>query len=44
MRALVTGATETVVTERSGAALFDVDPQPLDVALRRALEEEEEEA
>jgi hypothetical protein len=39
MRALVTGF---VVTDRSGAALFDVDPQPLDVALRRALEEEEE--
>jgi uncharacterized protein YbjT (DUF2867 family) len=36
--------TETVVTDRSGAALFDADPQPLDVALRRALEEEEEEA
>jgi uncharacterized protein YbjT (DUF2867 family) len=40
-RPLVEGlATETVVTDPSGAALFDVDPQPFATALRRALDEE----
>lgn len=34
-------AGETVVTDPSGAALFDIDPEPLSVALQRALEEEE---
>ena len=37
-RPLVEGlATETVVTDRSGAALFDVDPMPFAETLERAL-------
>ena len=41
-RPLVEGLiTPTVVTDPSGAALFDVDPLPLDEALRRAIAEEE---
>jgi uncharacterized protein YbjT (DUF2867 family) len=40
-RPLVEGlATETVVTDRSGAALFDVEPVGIDHALRAALEAE----
>jgi uncharacterized protein YbjT (DUF2867 family) len=40
-RPLVEGlATETVVTDRSGAALFDVEPISFDEALRRALAED----
>ena len=40
-RPLVEGlSTETVVTDRSGAALFDVDPAPFDETLRLALAEE----
>jgi uncharacterized protein YbjT (DUF2867 family) len=40
-RPLVEGlSTETVVTDPSGAALFDVDPQPFAEALRQALREE----
>src|SRR3954468_19464062 len=44
-RPLVEGlATETVVTDPSGAALFDVEPQPFADALREALEEERQPA
>jgi uncharacterized protein YbjT (DUF2867 family) len=32
---------DTVVTDTSGAELFDVEPESLDVALHRAIEEEE---
>jgi uncharacterized protein YbjT (DUF2867 family) len=32
---------DTIVTDPSGAALFDVRPEPLDVALQRAIEEDE---
>ena len=40
-RPLVEGlSTETVVTDPSGAAAFDVEPIGIDEALRRALEEE----
>jgi uncharacterized protein YbjT (DUF2867 family) len=40
-RPLVEGlATETVVTDPSGARLFDVDPQPFADALRQAIDEE----
>jgi uncharacterized protein YbjT (DUF2867 family) len=40
-RPLIEGlSTPTVVTDTSGAALFDVDPMPFDEALRRALEED----
>src|SRR3954469_11737833 len=40
-RPLVEGlATETVVTDPSGARLFDVEPQPFADALRQALHEE----
>lgn len=40
-RPLVEGlSTETVVTDPSGAELFDVDPLPVDAALRRALAED----
>ena len=40
-RPLIEGlSTPTVVTDPSGAALFDVDPMPLDQALRRAYDEE----
>ncbi len=40
-RPLVEGLrTETVVTDPSGAALFDVEPLPFDETLRRALAEE----
>jgi uncharacterized protein YbjT (DUF2867 family) len=40
-RPLVEGlATKTVVTDPSGARLFDVEPQPFADALRQALEEE----
>jgi uncharacterized protein YbjT (DUF2867 family) len=40
-RPLVEGlATETVVTDPSGARLFDVEPQPFADALRQALQEE----
>jgi hypothetical protein len=40
-RPLVEGLrTQTVVTDRSGAALFDIDPRSLDDALRQALAEE----
>lgn len=41
-RPLVEGLrTETVVTDPSGAALFDVAPRPFDEALRKAFEEEQ---
>ncbi len=41
-RPLIEGlSTPTVVTDPSGAALFDVDPMPLDEALRRAHAEEQ---
>jgi uncharacterized protein YbjT (DUF2867 family) len=41
-RPLVEGlSTETVVTDPSGAALFDVEPVDFDETLRRALEEDE---
>lgn len=41
-RPLVEGLrTKTVVTDRSGAALFDVKPCPLDDALRQAFTEEQ---
>jgi uncharacterized protein YbjT (DUF2867 family) len=41
-RPLVEGlSTETVVTDPSGAALFDVEPTPFDDALRAAIEEDE---
>ena len=40
-RPLIEGlSTPTVVTDPSGAALFDVDPMPLDEALRRAHDED----
>ena len=40
-RPLIEGlSTPTVVTDRSGAALFDVDPMPFDQALERARKEE----
>jgi uncharacterized protein YbjT (DUF2867 family) len=40
-RPLIEGlSTPTVVTDTSGAALFDVDPMPFDEALRRALDED----
>ena len=40
-RPLIEGlSTPTVVTDPSGAALFDVDPMPFDEALRRAHREE----
>ncbi len=40
-RPLVEGlSTETVVTDPSGAALFDVDPLGFDETLRRALAED----
>ena len=40
-RPLVEGlSTETVVTDRSGAELFDVEPIGMDEALRRALAED----
>lgn len=43
-RPLVEGlATETVVTDRSGAALFDIAPVGFDEALRRALAEDSRE-
>jgi uncharacterized protein YbjT (DUF2867 family) len=43
-RPLVEGLrTETVVTDSSGAALFDIDPLSFDETLRRALAEEEAE-
>jgi uncharacterized protein YbjT (DUF2867 family) len=42
-RPLVEGlSTETVVTDPSGARLFDVDPQPFAKALDQAIEEERE--
>ena len=42
-RPLVEGlATETIVTDRSGAALFDVEPVGFDETLRRALAEDPE--
>jgi hypothetical protein len=37
-------STETVVTDPSGARLFDVDPEPFASTLRRALEEERQPA
>jgi len=41
-RPLIEGlSTETVVTDPSGAALFDIEPTPLDDALRRAVQEEQ---
>lgn len=40
-RPLIEGlSTETVVTDPSGAELFDIEPTNLDEALRRALAEE----
>ena len=40
-RPLVEGlATETIVRDRSGMALFDVEPTPLDQAMRKAVETE----
>ena len=33
----------TVVTDPSGAALFDIDPEPLSVSIQRAIEEDEQE-
>ena len=40
-RPLVEGlSTETVVTDPSGARLFDVDPLPFEETLRRALDED----
>jgi uncharacterized protein YbjT (DUF2867 family) len=42
-RPLVEGlSTETVVTDRSGAALFDIEPVDFDETLRRALAEDPE--
>jgi hypothetical protein len=42
-RPLIEGlSTETVVTDPSGAQLFDVDPQPFAETLRQALGEERE--
>jgi uncharacterized protein YbjT (DUF2867 family) len=44
-RPLVEGlATKTVVTDPSGAELFDVEPKPFEDALREALEEERQPA
>jgi hypothetical protein len=41
-RPLIEGlSTETVVTDPSGAALFDVEPTPFDDALRAAIAEDE---
>ncbi len=41
-RPLIEGlSTETVVTDPSGAALFDIEPMPLDEALSRAVREEQ---
>ena len=41
-RPLIEGlSTETVVTDPSGAALFDIEPSSLDDALRRAVKEEQ---
>ncbi len=41
-RPLIEGlSTETVVTDPSGAALFDIEPTPLDDALRQAVKEEQ---
>jgi uncharacterized protein YbjT (DUF2867 family) len=41
-RPLVEGlSTETVVTDNSGAALFDVEPMGFDEALRRAIGEDD---
>ena len=34
-------ATDTVVTDPSGAELFEITPEPLEVSLHRAIEEEE---
>jgi hypothetical protein len=43
-RPLVEGlSTETVVSDPSGAALFDVDPLPFAEAVRRALRERDAE-
>jgi hypothetical protein len=40
VRPLIEGlSTETVVTDRSGAALFDVEPAPFEDTVRRAIEE-----
>ena len=40
-RPLIEGlSTETVVTDPSGAALFDVEPTPFDAALRQAIAED----
>jgi uncharacterized protein YbjT (DUF2867 family) len=36
-------AERTVVTDPSGAALFDIEPEPLSVSIQRAIEEEERE-
>jgi hypothetical protein len=33
-------STPTVVTDPSGARLFDVDPVPIEQALRRAVEDD----
>jgi uncharacterized protein YbjT (DUF2867 family) len=42
VRPLIEGlSTETVVTDRSGAALFDVEPAPFEDTVRRALDERE---
>ena len=42
-RPLIEGlSTETVVTDPSGAALFDIEPIPLDEALSRAVREEQQ--
>jgi hypothetical protein len=35
---------DTVVTDPSGAAAFAIDPEPIPVAIQRALDEEEQEA
>ena len=44
-RPLVEGlSTETVVTDPSGAQLFDVEPEPFEDALRKALREEAEQS
>ena len=41
-RPLIEGlSTETVVTDPSGAALFDVEPTPFDDALRAAIAEDQ---
>lgn len=40
-RAMIEGlATETVVTDPSGASLFDIEPIGIDAALRQAVAEE----